>query len=342
MRADITFADGITTYAYEDDEIVANSVSVTMSTCSPNRYAFGTFNAATLKMGIIDDDGQTTQKDFSDAVVELYDDTTSPETALGVYYIDHKTVKRERNTINFSAYDGAIKFDIDIPDNVRATSYTAATAIQAACTACGITLSGSVPSGSPNTSITFKLENTSIQSWRDVVMWACQLVCANAVIDRSGQLTIRKAWYVYDAQPDFTCTASGRADIQFSDSRVYIKYLSSYSGNNVKTYTTSQTAPSQSVPGELTLSKNPLMDGKTETECDTVNTAYLAQPILSRQITAKLFDDNSISLGDLGVFSGGKIDVRRSIRGVVTGITWRYHGYTTITCTAPNMAEGSG
>lgn len=335
MQADITFADGIVTYAFTDSRIVAGSVSVKMSTCGHSNYDFGTFNAAVLKMGIIDDDAEN--RDFSGGTVVLSDGNT----ALGTYYIDPKTVKRCRKSVTFSAYDAAVRFDVELPDNVRQTSYTALTAIQAACTACGVTLSGSLPVGSPNTTVTFTFGNAAVQTWRDVVMWACQLICANAIINRTGQLVIRKAWYTYDDTPDFTCTAADRQDIEFSDTRVYIKYLTAHSGKNVKTYTTSRVAPSQSVAGELTLTKNPLLDDKSEADCDAINSALLAQPILSRQITAKMFSDATISLGDLGMFSGGKIDVRRSVRGMVTEIEWKYHGYTRVTCTAPDMAGGT-
>lgn len=324
------------TVAVSDDNISANSLNVTMSTCRKNQFDFGTFNSSVLKIGIIDD--TATLHDYSSGTISLtLTDDEENDIEIGTYYIDGTQTKRNGKVVTIVAYDAAALFDIPIPDNVRGTSYTASTLISAACTACSVTLDGTLPANSPNTAVTFTLGSKSIQTWRDAVMWACQLICANAIINRDGELEIRKAWYIYDANPDFTCTASERADVQFSDTRVYIKYMTAYAPKKVKTYTSSVTAPSQSVEGQFSLSKNPLLDDKTESDCDTINAAILAQPILQRQITAKMFSNPTISLGDLGVFSGGKIDIRRSIRGVVTGIVWRYHGYTTVSCTAPEV-----
>lgn len=337
---------GGTVINISDDIVVANSVSITMSTCRESRFDFGTFNAAVLKMGIVDDD--VLQHDFTDAVVQISETYTDEEgdeiqIDLGDYTVDGTTVKRERNAVMFSAYDASLAFDKDITDNDRETTYTASTAIQAACTACGVSLEGSIPSGSPNTAVSFKLSSLSIQTWRDVVMWSCQLICANAVINRAGLLEIRQAWAdMSEVTPDFTCTAADRHDIKFSDKRTYLKYMTAHSGKAIKTYTSSLSAPSQAVPGQMTLSKNPLLDDTSETDCDTINAAILTKPIEQRQISAKMFSNSEISLGDIGAFIGGKIDVRRQIGGMVTGITWRYHGFTTVICSAPEAAAEGG
>lgn len=337
---------GGTRLSFDDETIAANSVSIKMSTCRENKFDFGTFNAAELKIGLIDDDAL--DHDFSGAklqlaVSEIDKDGDEVQYDMGEYFVDPTQTKREKNTVYLVAYDAALKFDREIPDNVRDTGYTALSVIQTACGQCGVNLSGGIPTGSPNSEVTFKLSSAAVQTWRDAVMWACQLICANAIINRDGMLEIRKAWYTYNADADFTCTAADRVDIDFSDTRVYIKHLTSYSGNSVKTYESSQEAPSQSVPGTVTLSKNPLYDGKTEEECDTINTALLSQPIVQRQIKAKMFSSAGLSLGDLGVFRGGKIDVRRAVRGWITSLTWKYHGYTSVVCTAPDVeTEGSG
>lgn len=325
-----------------DDIVIANSVSIDMSTCQKNKFDFGTFNAATLSMGIID--SEALNHDFSGALVQLseefYDNENDLVTRyLGEYHIDGTTVKRNRNQVTFKAYDNSLLFDIDIPSNVRETSYTAATLISSACTACGVTLYGSIPNNSPNTAVTFTLANTSIQTWRDAVMWACQLIAANAIIDREGNLNICRAWYVYNDNPDYTSDSSDRIDIKFSDTRIYLKYLSAYSGTKVKTYISSDSSHEGALPGEMSLMYNPLLDGKSEVDCDTINAAIISKPYMQRQMTITFFGTSEIALGDLLMLSGGKIDVRRSVRGMATYITWRYHGNTTVTCTAPDAYE---
>ncbi|MBP3855495.1 MAG: hypothetical protein IK990_07800 [Ruminiclostridium sp.] len=330
---------------FDDTSIVAGSVSVTMSTCRQNMFDFGTFNAAVLKMSVIDDDAL--DHEFSGASVMLREsDEQEQSVYLGTYYIDGTTVKRVRNTVTFSAYDRAVKFDIEISDNIRSTSYTALTAIQAACSAAGNTvLYNADLNDFPNISVTFTLENAALQTWRDVVMWCCQLCAANAIIDRMGRLKIIHARWQHEGTEDHVINAEQRISVQFSDARIYPKYMTAYSGTAVKEYVSGYTPEGdqavQSQPGTLQLDSNPLLAGKDDTECDTVNRAIIGniQSFTQRQITAKLFQNGDIGLGDAVRFLGGNVDVRRSILGMVTYIVWKYHGATTVTCTAPKPAE---
>ncbi|MBO6303281.1 MAG: hypothetical protein J6N15_12680, partial [Ruminiclostridium sp.] len=189
------------------------------------------------------------------------------------------------------------------------------------------------------------LENAALQTWRDVVMWCCQLCAANAIIDRMGRLKIIHARWQHEGTEDHAINAEQRISVQFSDTRIYPKYMAAYSGTAVKEYVSGYTPEGdqavQSQPGTLQLDSNPLLAGKDDTECDIVNRAILGniQSFAQRQITAKLFQNGDIGLGDAVRFSGGNVDVRRSILGMVTYIVWKYHGATTVTCTAPEPAE---
>jgi hypothetical protein len=58
-----------------------------------------------------------------------------------------------------------------------------------------------------------------------------------------------------------------------------------------------------------------------------------------RNIKAQMFFNPSIKLGDTIRFSGGLVDVRRTIIGVVTSISWKYHGIMTINCSAPTATK---
>ena len=134
-------------------------------------------------------------------------------------------------------------------------------------------------------------------------------------------------------------------DIEFADTRVFIKYLSAYSAGVLKTYS-SNISPSeaQTRAGMLTLPYNPLLEGKTEEECDTIYTAILGHLnqtspgtiFTQRRIVARMFDNPGIKLGDKVRFGGGKMDVGYSnVIAVPTSIVWKYRGVTTVTCAAP-------
>jgi hypothetical protein len=318
-------------FSFTEADIVANSLSVTMSTCEKGSFAFGTFNAAVLKMSL-----RYTGETPDGAVIAL----TKDETSLGRYRVDDSKTKRRGNILSVTAVDAATLFDVELPAEMKQQTYTASTAISAACQAVSVPFGG-IAAGMPNQNVTFIPSSASVQTYRDLVMWCAMLLCGNAVIDRFGVLQIRPAGYVAGQSSTYTSTAENRSDIQFSDTRTWVKYMTAYSGSKIKTYVGGDMSDSQARPGSITLPRIPLLDGKTEAECDVINSAVRGAGIaaLVRDITAKCVDDPSVSLGDMATFSGGKVDIRGSILGVVTGITWRFRGVTTVTCTAPTSVK---
>lgn len=325
-----------------DENVVHNSASISMSTCRNSSFTFGTFNGAVLNIGIIDD--HSLDHDFAGASISLSvtagEEGEEVTTALGTYYVDATKIKRRKQTVMLTAYDRAYAFDTEIADSVKDSTHTPYTAINAACNAVGVSLVSADPQTFPNSGFTFTPSSRSIQTYRDLVMWAVQLMAANAVINRNGALEIRHARYASSESgtSDYMSDGSDRIGIEFSDIRTYIRYLSAYSAGNLKTYI-SDTVPSDehARAGAVTLAYNPLLDGKTEEECDEANEAILndMKLFMQRSIVAKMFDIPVIKLGDLVRFGGGKVDIRRNVIGVPTSIVWKYRGIMTVTCTAP-------
>ena len=337
----IKLADGTTRIDFDEDDIVNGSASISMSTCGNNSFMFGTFNAAVLKIGIMDD--EALNHDFAGGriVLQLTDGNTT--SFLGRYYIDGEKTKRRNTQVSLTAQDGTAAFDTAISDAHKTTSFTPMTALQAACTACGVALAVNDLSGFPNYQITFTPSSKAIQTYRDLVMWIAQMLAANAVCNRNGTLDIRHARYIYNSDPDYISDGTDRVDCTFSDTRTYIRYLTAYSAGKPKTYTSSAVIQdAQARAGTLTLAYNPLLDGMSETDCDTINNAILTDmgDFMQRQVSAKMFSVTDFALGDLIRFRGGKIDVRRSILGVITGYVWRYRGISTLTCAAPAAVRG--
>ena len=237
--------------------------------------------------------------------------------------------------MSLTAIDGASLFDVEFPDSDRQTEFTPSTALSSACIAVGVPFTG-IPQSCPNQAVTFKPSSVSVQSYRDLVMWCAQLLGANAVIDRNGALDIRPAFKASTSE-DYTNRASDRVNMQRSDSSVWIKYLSAYSERKPKTYVFSG-AGTTGKPACVSIPLNPLLDGKSEADCDTINTAILSsvsyQGLFS--LTARAVDDPSVKLGDVAKFTGSRSG---PAAGVVTAITWHYRGTTTITCTAPDSVK---
>lgn len=337
----IKLADGTTRIDFDEEDIVSNSVSVSMSTCRTSQFDFGTFNAAVLKIGIIDD--EALDHDFAGARIVLRIVEGNTTTYLGRYYVIGEKTKRKNKQVMLTAQDGTAAFDTEISAQHKATQFTPQTALTTACTTCGVSLMTSDLSGFPNNAITFTPSSKAIQTYRDLVMWTAQLLAANAVLNSNGSLEIRHARYIYNSDPNYISDGSDRSDCTFSDTRTYIRYMTAYSGGNVKTYTsTAVITDTQAREGTLSLAYNPLLAGMSETDCDTINAAILSDMgnFMQRQITAKMFGVVDFKLGDLIRFRGGKIDVRRSILGVITSYVWKYRGISTVTCAAPLAVGG--
>lgn len=337
-----------------DETIVSNSLKVSMSTCSFDKFDIGSFNAATLKIRVFDDDAL--EHEFDGAKIEPFSsqktegedgEETEESIPLGIYYVDGTKTKRKRNVVSLEAQDGTALFDKEFPSSLRQVPYDATEMLTAICSFAKTTLANTDLSSFPNYNVRFVASSKSIQTLRDAVMWIAQLLCCNAIIDREGKLEMRPARYfspegTSEITADYESDGSDRVDCQFSDVRTYTKYLSAYNLNVPKEYVSDITpSDAQAREGMLTLPSNPILEGMQFAWYDIINEAILEyiDGFGPRKIKASMFFNPSLKLGDTIRFRGGKIDVRRSIIGVVTGISWTYHGLMTVTCAAPQAVK---
>ncbi|MCM1335312.1 MAG: hypothetical protein NC084_12865 [Bacteroides sp.] len=344
----IILKDG-TELLIDDGVLVRDGLTFSESTSTGGRFDIGTFNAAELKLSIYDE--EAAGHEFDGAVISLSETGEDGEAPvpLGTFYADGTKTDRRNKLVKLTAYDAAVLFDVEIDEEKKqADGYDVLGLIADACTA----VTGSdefftgVPDGLPNVSVTgLSLKSGAIQTWRDAIMWAAQLVCANAVVTREGRLALRRAKYRADGETiltDHEITGDERRSIRFSDVRTYIKYLTAYeTERKTVNYTSAYTSSdAQARPGEFTLAQNPLLQIKNEAENRRINESWLKyiDGFKQREIRAELLGNARIELGDACRFIGGTIDVRRSIVGVVTDLRRKYGGITTVICHAPDAA----
>lgn len=341
----ITLSDG-SAIVLSDNVLVSGSLKITHELCG--NYRIGTFNLGCLKIGIYDNNALL--RDFSGAVAEpVYEIKTEggwEQIPLGIYRADGRSVKRRRNAVYFTAYDNGTLFDCPPESWLSDTEYTAEGIITRICRQCGVTFGG-IAERLPNTDVKLSLTDEQIQTCRDAVMWCAALLCGYAIIDRTGALRIISARYdTSDGEPldivvDKIVTAAERKSIYVTDTRAYIKSLTAYCGQNVKNYTSSAVhTDAQAAPATYALAKNPLIPKTlSDDECDSINEAWLAyiDGAMQRGITAEIYGDPALDAGDVLRCSGGDIDQRRSIVGLVTKQEWRYRGYHTVVCAAPDL-----
>ncbi len=350
LSGTVTLTDG-TVIDITDDIIMKNSVKLTKELCG-DKYRIGTFNLACLKITYIDD--YALGRNYSDAKIVLnYELLTDEENdvwesvPLGIFIVDGTLVRRKRDKITLTAYDYGVYFDNEPSDAVRSMSGTPEEVITAICSERGITFAG-FSDTFPNTDITITPSGAQLQSNRDIIMWIAALLCSYATIDRTGALRIIRPRY---AQEDTTIEidrhlySDERDSIYVTDTRAYIKYMSAYSGGDVKQYVSNFDAEDkQAAPAAYSLSKNPLLSGKTATECDTINEDWLEyiDNFMQRGIEAKIYGDPAIDVGDTIRCHEDDVDQRASIVGVITRYEWNYRNYAYIHCSAPQCASVSG
>lgn len=126
--------------------------------------------------------------------------------------------------VNITAYDNMTKFDkaFTITDLAADTPLNLLSFI---CLRCGVTLGTNDLTGFCNGSETLALQpDNDIETYRDLLYWLCQTLCAFATIDRQGRLVVRR----FVKSPDDTIDYDERfGDSAFSD------YTTHYTGVSV-------------------------------------------------------------------------------------------------------------
>ena len=268
---------------------------------------------------------------------------------LGTFYVDGKQSKRKRNELSLVAYDKASFFDVAITDTIRNAAYANLyELVSAVCMYCnvGFAFTETEFLALPNASIVPDLKSEQLQSCADLIMWAAQTVACCAFINNLGVLNMKPYYFAADRKADRTVTARERMSISYSDTRTYLAYLTSYSTDDVKTYSklidySAETDGPHIKEGAISFPKNPLLSALSAADCDTVNNAYLDNAAFpTRYIESKCFVDPAIELMDRLAFTGGTIDVDRRIVSVCTEIQWKYRNSGKLVCS--NYEEYTG
>lgn len=131
-------------------------------------------------------------RDFPITLTEsLVIENTSEDVPVGVYYIDE--IKRTKEGYNIVAYDAMCKFDKEIRKGDIATANKTMPALLAdVCSKCGVELATDDFEQFPNHTGIFTLASDSdVETYRDLISWIVQTLCAYATINREGKLEVR-------------------------------------------------------------------------------------------------------------------------------------------------------
>lgn len=116
---------------------------------------------------------------------------TVESVPVGTFYIDE--IKRTKEGYNIIAYDAMSKFDKQIRKGDIATANKTMPALLAdVCNKCGVELATEDFEQFPNHTGIFTLASDSdVETYRDLISWIAQTLCAYATINREGKLEIR-------------------------------------------------------------------------------------------------------------------------------------------------------
>lgn len=307
----ITLADE-STITVTNDIISAGSLYVSEQSVSGDDLDIGSVYVSELGIGLISDienpyslDGARINLQFG---IQLADDSWE-YVELGTYYV--YDIQRNKNIVTLKAYDGMILFDIPA-EEITGTPYTL---IESACGAAGVSL-GMVQADFvqfPNYNTTFSVVlDDKIKTYRDVIMWVCQLLGAFARMSRIGQLEI-----ITHGQTGRTIALSEKLQTNISDFEVQITEVTMKVG---------ETDYSQGTAGmTMVLSENPLLADETSSD---INSA-LGNVLSTIGAVAYIPFDMEI-MGDPALQPGDYILIEDTAAGdietLITHSTWRYRG----------------
>ena len=166
------------------------------------------------------------------------------EFPMGVFIIQE--VMQSAGDAKIRAYDFMLKAGEELPAAMSTQKKIPYDWLALACTSCGITLGITraetlrMPNG--NRLLAFSNANNNVKTWRDVIAQAAAVLGANAMMDRSGQLTLRR----YGKYAADGVSSGFRYSSDFSDYQSYYTgiYLS-YKEDGIQDYQTNAASTAQ-------------------------------------------------------------------------------------------------
>lgn len=291
-------------YDFDQEDMVKGSGYITSQCCGSTEIELGTVYAAEMGISLFSDIDRYT---LEDAVVTLsyhlqVAGGAYEEVPMGIFEISE--ANRKAKCLEIKAYDYMVRFEKAF--NGFEAVGNAFDFMNLCASACKVELAQTretieaLPNGSTNLSI---YSDNDIETFRDVLFYVGQVLGGFFVINRLGQLELRK----YGNQPVLTVERKHRFTSSFSD---FITRYTAVSSTNLRTQTAEYYTLDPDDGLTMNLGVNPLLQfGLDET-----------REQLCRNILADLsvvdyvpFDSDTIGnpaldVGDILSFSGGQAD----------------------------------
>lgn len=319
-----------TVYNFGQEDMVKGSGYITSQCCGSTEIELGTVYAAEMGISLFSEINRYT---LEDAIVELFYHLQvaggSYETIpMGIFEVSE--ANRKAKCLEIKAYDFMVRFEKAF---TSLESIGNAYDFMVLCsTACNVSLAQSraeieaLPNGTENLSI---YSDNDIETYRDVLFYVGQVLGGFFVINRAGELELRK----YGNTPVLVVERTHRFTSSFSD---FITRYTAVSSTNLRTQIAEYYALEPDDGLTMNLGVNPLLQfGLDETR------RQLCENILADLSVVNYvpFDSDTIGnpaldVGDILSFTGGQADATKI--ACITSSSIKIGGRQTIKCVGKN------
>lgn len=319
-----------TVYNFDQEDMVKGSGYITSQCCGSTEIELGTVYAAEMGISLFSEINRYT---LEDAIVELFYHLQvtgdSYETIpMGIFEVSE--ANRKAKCLEIKAYDFMVRFEKAF---TSLESIGNAYDFMVLCsTACEVDLAQdratieALPNGTENLSI---YSDNDIETYRDVLFYVGQVLGGFFVINRAGELELRK----YGNTPVLVVERTHRFTSSFSD---FITRYTSVSSTNLRTQIAEYYALDPDDGLTMNLGVNPLLQfGLEETR------RQLCENILNDLSVVNYvpFDSDTIGnpaldLGDILSFTGGQADSTKIAS--ITSNSIKIGGRQSIKCVGKN------
>ena len=319
-----------TVYNFDQEDMVKGSGYITSQCCGSTEIELGTVYAAEMGISLFSEINRYT---LEDAIVELFYHLQiaggSYETIpMGIFEVSE--ANRKAKCLEIKAYDFMVRFEKAF---TSLESIGNAYDFMVLCsTACNVGLAQSraeieaLPNGTENLSI---YSDNDIETYRDVLFYVGQVLGGFFVINRDGELELRK----YGNTPVLVVERTHRFTSSFSD---FITRYTAVSSTNLRTQIAEYYALDPDDGLTMNLGVNPLLQfGLEETR------RQLCENILNDLSVVNYvpFDSDTIGnpaldVGDILSFTGGQADSTKY--ACITSNSIKIGGRQSIKCVGKN------
>lgn len=319
-----------TVYEFDQDDMVKGSGYITSQCCGSTEIELGTVYAAEMGISLFSDIDRYT---LEDAIVTLsyhlqVSGGSYEEVPMGIFEISE--ANRKAKCLEIKAYDYMVRFEKAF--NGFEAIGSAFDFMNLCASACKVELAQTraeieaLPNGTENLSI---YSDNDIETYRDVLFYVGQVLGGFFVINRSGELELRK----YGNQPVLTVERKHRFSSSFSD---FVTRYTAVSSTNLRTQIAEYYALDPDDGLTMNLGVNPLLQFGLEETRRQLCTNILNDLAVVNYVP---FDSDTIGnlaldVGDILSFTGGQADATKY--ACITSNSIKIGGRQSIKCVGKN------